>query len=85
MPVGQVKYYFLHPFSFIEFHDATGTDKLATFLNNLTDVNEITDAIHLRLLEKMREYHFIGGMPAVVHDYAINKNFRASHAKTEIC
>jgi predicted AAA+ superfamily ATPase len=78
MPVGRVEYYFLHPFSFIEFLEATGTDKLATFLKDLTDFNEITEGIHSRLLEKMREYYFIGGMPAVVQDYAINKNFRTA-------
>lgn len=76
MPVGRVEYYFLHPFSFVEFLDATGAEKLATFLREIVELNEISEAIHLRLLEKLREYYFVGGMPAAVHDYAMNSNFR---------
>lgn len=66
MPVGRISYLYLEPMSFQEFILAMNQDKLSNFLDHYTLNETIPSAIHKRLLELLREYFIIGGMPAVV-------------------
>ena len=62
LPVGRVQFLFLHPFSFGEYLIAMGK----TELNAVRDKIDISPALHEKLLEEMRHYAWLGGMPAVL-------------------
>jgi uncharacterized protein len=71
-PVGKVDFLQLLPLSFLEFLENTGEALLATALqqNNWAVLN----TFHETLVEKLRLYYFIGGMPEAVASYIANKN-----------
>ena len=76
MPVGRIEYFFLHPLSFTEFLEATGSAKLAYFIRSLTQAESITEPIHEQLLSRLREYYFVGGMPEAVGSFASSQDYR---------
>lgn len=63
MPVGRVEYLYLYPLSFMEFLTAIGYDHLREPILN----QQIDAATHQLLIEQLRYYMWIGGMPAVVN------------------
>ena len=72
-PVGKVDFLQLFPMSFIEFLENSGEGMLA---NQLVNKNwGVLETFHEKLVEKLRLYYFIGGMPEVVADYIQNNNF----------
>lgn len=70
LPVGRVQFMYLHPLSFGEYLEATGKAKLHQYL--LT--NTITAPLHEKLLEEIRHYAWLGGMPAVVDAWREHQN-----------
>jgi len=77
MPVGRIQYLHLEPMSFEEFLEAMGQNELCNFLASYELTNEIPQALHDRLWEFLREYVFIGGLPAAVRDWQHNHSFLA--------
>ncbi len=71
-PVGKVDFIKLYPLSFREFLLNLGEEKLYAQLaaNNL----EVLTLFHLKLVEYLRLYYFIGGMPEAVAHYIEHKN-----------
>ncbi len=63
-PVGRVSILAMHPMNFYEFLRATGKDKLAEII--LAKPEKLSDLIHSTILDNLRQYMFIGGMPACV-------------------
>lgn len=74
MPVGRIQYLFMYPLSFAEFMDAMGEGKLRLFIFDPTNLNNIPGAIHDKLLELIKKYFILGGMPAVVEEYLVTGN-----------
>lgn len=71
-PVGKVDFLQLYPLSFIEFLENIGEGMLA---KQISDKNwEVVNSFHEKLVEKLRLYYFIGGMPEAVLNYIENKN-----------
>jgi predicted AAA+ superfamily ATPase len=74
MPVGRIEYRHLAPMSFNEFLielDPPLAEQLRTY-----DLNsKFPNSLHHRLLEKQREYFFVGGMPEAVEAYSKSKSF----------
>ena len=69
MPVGRVQSLYVKPLSFLEYLHASGMEKMAEYINEV-DINDtILPAVHDALIEKLREYFIIGGMPEVVAHY----------------
>ena len=66
MPVGRVEFCYMHPMSFSEFLQALSEDKLLVYISAFTFGEPFSEAIHLKLLDLMRYYIFIGGMPEAV-------------------
>lgn len=66
-PVGRVQTMNMNPMGFVEFLLATGKSKLAELL---IIPQKLSDTIHKTLLEELRLYLFIGGMPECVKRYA---------------
>ncbi|MEI6680411.1 MAG: AAA family ATPase [Mariniphaga sp.] len=66
MPVGRVEFCYMYPMSFTEFLQALSEDKLLAYISAFTFGEPFSEAIHLKLLDLMRYYIFIGGMPEAV-------------------
>jgi uncharacterized protein len=70
MPVGRITYFYLEPFSFFEFLEATGNQflmkKLALFSMNDT----IPQSLHEKALKLYHTYCLVGGMPEVLQKWA---------------
>lgn len=77
MPVGRVEYLHMGPMTFTEFLDGIGEDKLAKFIRTYQWQDSIESFIHNRLMELLRIYFFVGGMPEAVQVYAETQRFKA--------
>jgi len=76
MPVGRVQYLHMGPMRFSEFLLAIGEERLATLIMNYQYGDVISGIAHKRLLELLRSYYFVGGMPEAVGIFADTKNYR---------
>ena len=73
MPVGRIGYLYLEPLSFEEFLDATGHSELRSYLQNYDWKMRIPEAIHTQLMKILKEYLVVGGMPAAVSSWTVEK------------
>ena len=73
MTVGRIEFCYMHPMSFREFILALGEKKLSDYLDNFNLKIEISEAIHKKLIDHLRYYLFIGGMPEAVNNYIESK------------
>lgn len=73
MPVGRVEYLHLFPMSFEEFLLAKEEHFLVKFLRNYKLAEDIADSTHLQLLNLIREYMIVGGMPEAVLAFSQTK------------
>lgn len=74
-PVGKVDEINLYPLSFEEFCNALGKKLLMTQVKEHR-WNELSSLSHT-FIELLRQYYYVGGMPAVVKDYCENQNLQA--------
>ncbi len=72
-PVGKVEFIDLFPLTFVEFLEATGENGLIDILNS-NDWKLIT-VYKSRLIERLRQYYYVGGMPEAVLKFCENNNF----------
>ncbi|MCP5502027.1 MAG: ATP-binding protein [Leptospiraceae bacterium] len=76
-PVGRIQFLNMYPLNFQEFLLATGNDKAATLISNVSmDINEWEHDI---LLRELRTYFFIGGMPESVKAFRETASILESH------
>ncbi|MBF0105890.1 MAG: ATP-binding protein [Deltaproteobacteria bacterium] len=73
MPVGRIEYLHLSQMDFEEFLIATGESALLTFLENFSIKEKIPEPFHKRLIESVRLYIVLGGMPEVIRTYCEQK------------
>ena len=69
-PVGKVNFLDLHPMSVLEFLRAMEKPRYADLLLGLTEPEPLPEAIHSDLIDLLRSYYFVGGMPEAVSNYA---------------
>ena len=73
MPVGRVEYFHLGPMEFEDFLEALGHSHLVEHLRSfsLSDIEggAFPAALHLRLLDLLRQYWVVGGLPEAVSAY----------------
>lgn len=74
-PVGKVEFMDLYPLTFMEFLEATGDEALATVLAG-NDWPLIT-VFRSKLIDRLKQYYYVGGMPEAVVRFCENKNFKA--------
>ena len=74
-PVGKVDEINLYPLSFDEFCNALGKSILMEQMKGHR-WNELCSMSHT-FIELLRQYYYVGGMPAVVKDYSENKNLQS--------
>lgn len=76
MPVGRVEYLHMGPMTFTEFLDALGENKLLAFINQFELGQLIAPVIHSRLMDLLRTYCFVGGMPEAISVFAQSRRHR---------
>ena len=76
-PVGKVNFLTLYPLSFSEYLDAIGESLLA---KKLLELETLPDILHDKLIDILKMYFFLGGMPEVVSDYTQNQDIQAARA-----
>lgn len=74
-PVGKVDFLKLYPLSFLEFISNIGEERLAIELENQNW--SVIELFHDKLVELLRYYYFIGGMPEVVQNYINEKDLNS--------
>ena len=78
-PVGRVEFLYLHPLSFEEFLiNQLSKQKLFQEIQTTTLENPLPDLIHQTLIEEIRHYMILGGMPKVVQNFLQENSLRES-------
>ncbi|MBU1121839.1 MAG: ATP-binding protein [Candidatus Omnitrophota bacterium] len=72
--VGRIYSLFLYPLSFDEFLQALGENDLIGMKNKANYKYPLDDIFHHRLIDYLKIYYLIGGMPEVVKSFARNKD-----------
>ncbi len=73
-PVGRIQFLEMHPMTFTEFLLATGKERAAEVV--LSNPARQPESIHRTLLEELRLYFFVGGMPESVLAYSETLSLR---------
>lgn len=76
MPVGRIEYLHLGPMSFEEYLLAAESQNLIDFLNTYTFDDKIPTPLHDKLMQHVRRYSILGGMPAVLAAYLESNSLR---------
>ena len=74
-PVGRVQFARMYPFSFEEYLEARNEKALLDALNSFDVSSPPSQAVHLRLMELVKEYFIVGGMPAAILAYINTAKF----------
>ncbi len=77
-PVGKVDFLTLYPFSFSEFLAAINEKSLALLITSKVDGN--LSFFHDKLIQYLRLYYFIGGMPEAIQTYLKTKDLEEVRA-----
>ena len=75
-PVGKVNFLHLYPMTFLEFLVAMKESRYRKLLENADPSVPLTEAFHIHLIDLLRHYYFVGGMPEAVKHFAANGNSR---------
>lgn len=68
-PVGKVNFLHLYPLTFFEFLEALGHEKTRVFLEEYSTFDPLPNPMHEKLIELLKLYFFVGGMPEAVAEY----------------
>lgn len=68
-PVGKVNFLHMYPLTFFEFLSALGHEKTRLFLEEYDSYEPLPNPMHEKLLQLLKLYFFIGGMPEAVAEY----------------
>jgi predicted AAA+ superfamily ATPase len=84
MPVGRIEYFHLGPMTFEEFLLALDRQRLVSFLSDIHPQNSIPESIHTQLLDYLKLFWVVGGMPAAVAVYRETKSLKRSGKEQSI-
>jgi predicted AAA+ superfamily ATPase len=70
VPVGRIQFMHLYPLSFAEYLTVIGAEDMRQFLFE----NENDPVLHQRLLAYLKEYMWLGGMPAVISAWLADRD-----------
>ena len=77
--VGRLHSEYLFPFSFYEFLGAAGEEILAGECKNSSPENPLPAPIHKQLIDRLKIFMLVGGMPEAVASYVKTKDLLKSH------
>ena len=75
-PVGRIQTMEIQPMNFSEFLLATGHAKAGEICNS--PIAEVSDATHEFLIEQLRIYWLVGGMPECVNEYSTTNSIKSA-------
>ena len=73
-PVGKVDFLTLYPMTFSEFLIADNCDNLVKVMINTKEIKEIPKLFEEQLIEKLKIYYIVGGMPESVFSWVNDKD-----------
>ena len=68
-PVGKIEQMTMYPMTFQEFLLARGEERIVEMLKAKTDMETVSEPVHLKLQDHLKRYLFIGGMPEIVDTF----------------
>lgn len=74
--VGRVRSIYMYPLSFDEFLKGLGQEKLFNLKSKANTQNPLATAFHDKLLDLLKKFLVIGGMPEAVHKYVTNNDIK---------
>jgi len=74
--VGRIRSIYMYPLSFDEFLDALGQQKLRELKGKADAQNPLSVPLHDKLLNLVKKFLIIGGMPEVVRNYVTKNDLR---------
>lgn len=83
-PVGRVQFMYQRPLSFIEFLLNSQEENLVSRLARVSLENPLEDFLHEHVLDLLRQYLLIGGMPAVLNQFLEKKSYLAARQRQSI-
>ena len=75
--VGRVRSMFMYPMNFQEFLTACNHQLLLQVIHEANFKNPLSDLVHNKIIELLKKFMIIGGMPEVVSAYAANNDLLA--------
>lgn len=73
-PVGKVNFLNLYPLTFLEFLDAVNQSELRQLIETTKEFAPYPELFHRELIDLLRTYYFVGGMPEVVRYFSETKD-----------
>jgi len=73
--VGRIDSMFMYPFSFSEFLCAAGYEMWAKLIDDATPEKPVSDTVHGKIIEQLKNFLIIGGMPEVVAEFVETRDF----------
>ncbi|MCD6565306.1 MAG: ATP-binding protein [Bacteroidales bacterium] len=77
-PVGKVNFMTMYPMNFTEYLTAFGEELLAEKLMNTKTIEALPEILHEKLLNRLKMYLYLGGMPEVLQDYLDNEDIASA-------
>lgn len=74
-PVGKVEFLDMYPLSFKEYLLALGKENFVKIIENKDE--QMLKIFSEEIKRYLREYYYVGGMPEVVNDFSINKDYNS--------
>lgn len=83
--VGRIRSLYMYPFSFDEFLMAQGLDLTIDYKKKATSEEPLTEKAHKDIVDQLRTFYLVGGMPAAVTEWVETHSFiEVSHTHTDI-
>ena len=79
--VGRIHSLYMYPMSFDEFLEAMGEGQLIELKNKAAIAKPLDDVFHRKLIDYLKIYYIIGGMPEAVKEYMASKNIISCQKK----
>jgi uncharacterized protein len=83
MGVGRLSSLFMYPMSLCEFLEALGDKAVMEMAMEADFTHPLDGPFHVRLVDRLREYLLIGGLPEVVKSYARTQDLRAAQTSLD--
>lgn len=83
--VGRIRSLYMYPFSFDEFLMAQGLDITVEYKRKASSASPLPEAVHRMLIEQLRTFYLVGGMPAAVAEWIESKSYvECAHVHNDI-
>ncbi len=82
-PVGRVTFMWMRPMTFYEFLVAGKKELLAEKLPVIFDEINISESVHLKIIEELKSYFITGGLPEAVKRFIATGSFKETSAVHE--